>query len=34
MTEELNLPHTCPNCSKVTATTAKELEENLVKEKS
>jgi len=31
MSEELNLPHTCPNCSKVTATTKKELEEKFGK---
>ena len=33
MSEELNLPHTCPNCSEVTATTEKELEEKFGKRK-
>jgi hypothetical protein len=33
MLEELKLPHTCPNCSKVTATTEKELEEKFGKRK-
>jgi hypothetical protein len=26
MSEELNLPHTCPNCNNVTATNEQELE--------